>query len=46
MAFAQVAIATGNEDYAEIAKRTFERILEKRSCPKGRWSKAVRERAT
>ena len=41
MAFAQVAIATGNEDYAEIAKRTFERILEKRSCPKGRWSKAV-----
>ena len=28
-------------EYAEIAKRTFERILEKRSCPKGRWSKAV-----
>ena len=41
MAFAQAAIATGNDEYAQIAKRTFERILEKRNNPKGPWCKAV-----
>ena len=40
MAFAQLAKASGNEEYAQIAKRTFDRILEKRSNPKGRWCKA------
>ena len=40
MAFAQVAVATGNDAYAAIAKRTFDRILEKRNDPKGRWNKA------
>lgn len=41
MAFAQLSIATGNEEYAQIAKRTFDRILSKRSNPKGRWNKCV-----
>jgi N-acylglucosamine 2-epimerase len=41
MAFAQLAKATGSSEYAEIARKTFCRILERRFCPKGRWSKAV-----
>ncbi len=40
MAFAQLAVATGSEEYATIAKRTFDRILEKRNDPKGVWNKA------
>lgn len=40
MAFAQLAKATGNEEYAQIARRIFERILERRSNPKGQWCKA------
>ena len=40
MAFAQLAKATGNEEYAEIAKKTFMRILERQSNPKGQWNKA------
>ena len=40
MAFAQLAKATGSEEYAEIARRTFRRILERRSNPKGQWLKA------
>ena len=40
MAFAQLAKASGNEEYAYIAKKTFDRILEKRQNPKGRWCKA------
>ena len=40
MAFAQLAVASGDDGYARIAKRTFDRILEKRSNPKGHWSKA------
>ena len=40
MAFAQLAKATGNEEYAEIAKKTFTRILERQSNPKGQWNKA------
>ena len=40
MAFAQLAKATGNEEYAQIAHRIFERILERRSNPKGQWCKA------
>ena len=39
MAFAQLAEATGSEEYADLAKKTFERILERRSNPKGQWSK-------
>lgn len=41
MAFAQLAKATGNEEYAEISRRIFKRILERRGNPKGKWSKAV-----
>lgn len=41
MAFAQTAKATGNSEYAEIARRIFNRILERRANPKGKWSKAV-----
>ncbi len=41
MAFAQLAKATGSEEYAEISRRIFKRILERRSNPKGKWSKAV-----
>ena len=41
MAFAQLAVATGEEHYAEIARKTFDRILARRSNPKGIWTKAV-----
>ena len=40
MAFAQLAKASGNEEYALIAKKTFTRILERRNNPKGQWLKA------
>lgn len=40
MAFGQLSIATGNEEYAEIAKRTFEVVLSKQDNPKGKWNKA------
>ena len=35
MAFAQVAKATGDKRFAEAAEKTFRRILERRSNPKG-----------
>ncbi len=41
MAFAQAAIATGSQEYAEIAKKTFDRILEKSNAPKGKWEKSI-----
>lgn len=40
MAFGQLSVATGNKEYAEIAKKTFDIILSKRDNPKGKWSKA------
>jgi len=40
MAFGQLSKATGNEEYAEIAKKTFDIILSKRNNPKGKWNKA------
>ncbi len=39
MAFGQLSLATGNEEYAEIARRTFNIILSKTDNPKGKWSK-------
>ena len=39
MAFGQLALATGNEDYAEITKKTFAKVLERRKNPKGQWCK-------
>lgn len=41
MAFGQLSLATNNEEYAEIAKKTFQIILEKKDNPKGKWNKAV-----
>ena len=40
MAFGQLSKATGNEEYAEIAKKTFDKILSKVDDPKGQWNKA------
>lgn len=40
MGFAQLAIATGSDEYAHIARKTFDKILEKRDNPKGQWNKA------
>ena len=41
IAFGQLALATGNEEYADIAKRTFDIVLSKVDNPKGKWSKAA-----
>lgn len=40
MGFAQLAKATGNAEYAEIAKKTFDRILARKDSPKGVWEKS------
>ena len=39
MAFGQLAIATGSEEYADIAKKTFDNVLSKQGNPKGKWNK-------
>ena len=41
IAFGQLAIATGNSEYADIAKRTFNIVLSKIDNPKGQWNKAA-----
>lgn len=40
MAFGQLYKATGNEEYSEITRKTFDIILSKVDNPKGKWSKA------
>lgn len=40
MAFGQLSLATGNTEYADIAKRTFDIVLSKTDNPKGHWNKA------
>lgn len=40
MAFGQLHLATGNEKYAEIAKKTFVIILKRQQNPKDKWNKA------
>ena len=40
MAFAQLSKATGNEEYASLAKTTFFNILARQDNPKGAYSKA------
>lgn len=40
MAFGQLYKATGNEEYSEIARKTFDLILSKVDNPKGKWNKA------
>ncbi|WP_320018938.1 AGE family epimerase/isomerase [Labilibaculum manganireducens] len=39
MAFGQLSKATGNQEYADIALKTFNIILSKTNNPKGQWSK-------
>lgn len=39
MAFGQLALATGNQEYADIALKTFDIILSKTANPKGQWNK-------
>ena len=41
MAFGQLNLATGNEEYADIAKKTFDLILSRRDNPKDKWNKAL-----
>jgi N-acylglucosamine 2-epimerase len=41
MAFGQLSKATGSEEYAEIAKKTFMNILSKQDNPKGKYNKIV-----
>lgn len=41
MAFGQLALATGNKEYEEIAQKTYARILEKKDNPKGMWNKLI-----
>lgn len=42
IAFGALYQATGDEEYADIAKRTFDIVLSKVDNPKGRWSKAAK----
>ena len=41
LAFGQLSIATGNKEYADIAKKTFDIVLSKVDNPKGKWDKTV-----
>lgn len=41
MAFGQLSIATGNEEYAKVAKETFENILRRSGNPKGKYTKTI-----
>ena len=40
MAFGQLSLATGNSEYADISKKTFEIVLSRTDNPKGPWNKA------
>lgn len=40
IAFGQLSKATANKEYADIALKTFNIILEKQNNPKGKWNKA------
>lgn len=39
MAFGQLSLATGNQEYADIAMKTFDIVLSKTNNPKGKWNK-------
>ncbi|MFN4144503.1 MAG: AGE family epimerase/isomerase [Runella sp.] len=43
MAFGQLAQATQNAQFAEIAVQTFKKILDRRHNPKGQWNKVIAE---
>ena len=40
MAFGQLSLATGNQEYAAIANKTFTNILSRRDNPQCKWNKA------
>jgi len=40
MAFGQLSLATGNKEYEQIAKITFDKVLSKIGNPKGKWEKS------
>lgn len=40
MAFAQLGLASGNAEYSDIARKTFDRILARQDNPKGKYNKA------
>ena len=40
MAFGQLSLATDNQEYADIAKKTFDVMLSRRDNPKAKWNKA------
>ena len=40
MGFAQLAEATGSDEYADIAQKIFSRILARKDNPKGKWEKS------
>ncbi len=40
MAFGQLSLATGNSEYADLARKTFDIVLSKTANPKGKWNKA------
>ena len=41
MAFAQLGLATGDDEYTAIARKTYDKILERQNNPKGKFNKAV-----
>ena len=41
IAYGQLSIATGSQEYADIARKTFDIVLSRIDNPKGRWSKAA-----
>ncbi len=41
MGFGQLALATGDDAYSQVALRTFERIIERQNNPKGVYNKVV-----
>lgn len=41
MAFGQLSLATGNKEYEDIARKTYERILAKMDNPKDQWNKLI-----
>jgi len=41
MGFGQLSIATGKQEYADIAKKTYDIILSRMGNPKDKWSKAI-----
>ncbi len=43
MGFGQLSQATCNQEYADIAKKTYDKILLRKSNPKDKWNKAIQE---